>query len=111
MTVPSMLDKFSDPEEVEFEEEWLCIMNTKGEYRLGKKQAWILLEEIAHGNRGIVPFSTFVISIPYISEFYRVKRFKKDQLQLPKRATEKQYAPIPDEKWKIIREELLKKIQ
>lgn len=65
-----------------FEEEWVLKTNSKEEYRLSKKQAWMIQEAIASGNRGIVMFDTFSISIPYIVDFYRLKRFVKESRQL-----------------------------
>ena len=90
-------------EDEKYEEEWKCIINTGGEYVLGKAQARVLLQEIATGNRGIVPFNSFVISIPYISEFYRVRRFLKDTKQLSARASELPYKPIPREKFEAFK--------
>jgi hypothetical protein len=90
-------------EDNKFEEEWLVIMNTKGEYTLSKVQARILQQAIAQGNRGIVMFNTFAISIPYIAEFYRTKRYLIGVAQLPPRATEPEYKPIDPklfEEWK-----------
>lgn len=86
-----------------FEEEWKCVINTGGEYTLSKLQAGVLLQEIATGNRGIVPFKTFVISIPYISELYRVKRFLKDAKQLSARSRELPFKPISKEKFEVFR--------
>ena len=57
-------------------------MNNKGEYRLSKKQAWVIQEAIARGERGIIMFGTFSISVPYIVEFFRVTRFIKESHQL-----------------------------
>ena len=71
-----------------WEEEWEVVLNTGGKYTLGKKQAWAIQAAIASGNRGIVMFKTFSISIPYVAEFYRVRRFQTDQLALPAKATE-----------------------
>ena len=99
---PEMSDKY--------EEEWRVIINTKGEYTLSGRQARILQREIASGNRGIVMFETFSISIPYIAEFYRVRRFLKGAFQLPARASEEPYKPIPPEKWKKIKKEAYRKI-
>ena len=93
----------NDPE---YEEEWEVITSAKGKYTLSKLQARVLMQEMANGNRGVIPFKTFAISIPYIVEFYRVKRFLKDAKQLPERASEKPYEPIPAEKWEKIKREL-----
>jgi len=97
-------------EEARYEEIWKLVTNTKGEYALSKIQAQILQQEIAKGNRGIVMFQTFAISIPYIAEFYREKRFLKDTFQLPARATELPYQPIPEEKWEEIKKQAYAKI-
>jgi hypothetical protein len=103
-------DTWDSPEEQKYEEEWLVVTNNGGEYTLSKVQAWALRQEIASGNRGIVMFQTFAISIPYIVEFYRVKRFLKDAKQLPERATEEPYRPMSPEKWKKFREEVYRKV-
>ena len=92
-----------DPEDDKYEEEWLVVINTKGEYTLSKVQARILQQAIAQGNRGIVMFTTFSISIPYIAEFYRTRRYLKGITALPERATEPEYKPIDPkvfEEWK-----------
>jgi hypothetical protein len=65
-----------------YEEEWVVKLNTKGEYILSKNQALLVQEAIASGSRGIVMFKTFSISVPYIAEFYRTKRFLKKDHQL-----------------------------
>ena len=105
-----MLGISNDPEELKYEEEWEVLTNAKGKYTLSKDQARLLQEEISHGNRGIIMFKTFAISIPYIVEFYRVKRFLKNALQLPERAKEAPFVPIDPEKWKKIKEEAYSKI-
>ena len=97
---------FEDPDESKYEEEWLVVMNTKAEYTLSKIQAQVLKQAIATGERGIVMFQTFAISIPYIAEFYQVRRFLKGAFQLPARASEKPYEPVSPEKW----EEFKKKV-
>lgn len=86
-----------------YEEEWIVIMNTRGKYTLGKNQAKILQQAIATGSRGIIMFKTFSISIPYIAEFYRTRRYLKNAQQLPSKATEEEYKPMDPEvfkKWK-----------
>lgn len=97
-------------EDKEFEEEWKIITSTKGDYILSKLQARILQQEIAAGNRGIVMFETFAISIPYVAEFYRVRRFLKDAAKLPERAGERPFKPIPPEKWEKIKKDIYSKI-
>lgn len=94
----------------DYDEEWKVILNTKGEYTLSKNQAIVLKQAIATGSRGIVLFQTFSISIPYITEFYRVKRFKKGQIKLSASASEPEYVPIPPERWEKIRKEIYGKI-
>ena len=74
-----------------YDEEWVVKLNTGGEYILGKIQARILQQAVATNNRGIIMFETFAISIPYIAEFYRRRRFLKDSYSLPIRTTEKEY--------------------
>jgi hypothetical protein len=74
-----------------FDEEWLVVMSNGSEYVLSKNQARLLLHEIAAGNRGIIAFETFVISIPYIVEFYQAMKFPKGTRELPARANEQLY--------------------
>ena len=88
-----------DPEEEKYEEEWIVKISTGTEYILGKAQARFLQQAIASGNRGIILFKTFSISIPYIAEFQRIKRFLKEEYQLPDRAKEEPYQPISRERW------------
>jgi len=97
-------------EEEKYGEEWRVVLNTGGNYTLGKTQAVILQQAIATGNRGIIMFKTFSISIPYIAEFYRVKRFLKDAKLLPESASELEYKPIPDEKFKEFKKKAYKAI-
>lgn len=87
-------------EEDKYEEEWLVKLNTGGEYTLSKGQAGVIQGAIVRGERGIVMFETFSISLPYVAEFYRVRRFLKDALQLPAKASEKQ---MTEEDWKEAR--------
>lgn len=93
-----------------FEEDWLVKINTGGEYHLSKIQAQILQQAIAQGERGVVMFKTFAISIPYIAEFYMVKRFLKDALKLSARNMEQEYEQIPKEKFEQIKKEAYAKI-
>lgn len=93
----------------EWEEEWeVLVSSSKEPYTLGKKQARLLQEAIAAGSRGIVMFQTFAISIPYITEFYRKRRFLKEVRQLPQRATEPPYEPISAERWNEIKQKLIR---
>lgn len=92
-----ILNNHLDPDP-EWEEEWcVLISSSKEPYTLGKKQARLLQEVIASGSRGIVMFQTFSISIPYVTEFYRRKRFLKNVKQLPDKATEPPYKPTPEQ--------------
>jgi len=92
-----------------YEEEWKVILNTKGEYTLSRVQALILKQAMAMGKK-LVQFRTFLISIPYVAEFYREKRFLKGAKQLSARASEQPYKPIPKEKWEMIKKEMYSKI-
>ena len=91
------------------EEEWKVIINTGGNYTLSGIQAQILMQAMAQKRREVI-FKTFVIAIPYIAEFYRVKRFLKGSKQLPSTASEKPYVPISDEKFEKIKKEAYAKI-
>lgn len=97
-----------------FEEEWLIKLNTGGEYRLSKKQAWTIQEAIASGNRGIIMFKTFSIPMPYVAEFYRVKRFLKEERQITGKQTEQAWTEEDRQnaikRMKEIREEFQKKM-
>lgn len=94
-----------------YEELWEVIINTGGKYELSKNQATFLQQAISEGNRGIVLFKTFSISIPYVSEFYRVKRFLKSEYSLPDRAKEDPYIPISNEKWEELKNNMYDKIK
>lgn len=108
MIKPEGQTSVTSNDEDKYEEEWKVILNTKGVYTLSKMQAMGLKQEIASGNRGIVLFQTFSIPIPYITEFYRSRRFLKDTYALPVTATEEEYIPIPPEKWKELKEKMSK---
>ena len=97
-------------EEQKWEEEWMVITNTKGKYTLSKMQAIVLKEAIAKGNRGMIMFETFSISIPYIAEFYRTRRFLKEAKQLPARATEEEYKPMSPEKFAKLKKKAYRNI-
>ena len=105
-TVQSMPEMSDD----NYQEEWKVVLSSKGEYTLSKYQALVLKQEIAKGNRATVMFDTFAIAIPYVVEFYRVKKFLEGEFQLPATASEKPYIPIPDEKWEEIKKEVYEKI-
>ena len=83
-SVESMPVTFEDG----WDEEWEVVLNTGGKYTLNRKQAWVVQEAIATSNRGILMFKTFSISMPYIAELYRIRRFMSDQVSLPERASE-----------------------
>ena len=78
-----------DPDEEKYDEEWQVVLNTGGKYSLSKDQALVIQEAIASGNRGIIMFRTFSISIPYVAEFYRIRRFLKGAFALPATASER----------------------
>lgn len=101
---------YENPDDDKYEEEWLVIMNTRGEYTLSKVQARILQQAIAQGNRGMIMFKTFAISIPYIAEFYRTKRYLKGVKQLPARATEAPYKPMDPKKLEALKKSFYEKI-
>lgn len=94
----------------DYEEEWIVVLNTKGQYTLSKNQARIVQQAIAQGERGMIMFESFAVSIPYIAEFYRTKRYLKNTKQLPERAQEKEYTPISPEKMAEIRKKVYAKI-
>ena len=97
--------------EDKIEEEWKVILSSKGQYTLSKNQAIILKQEIATGNRGTIMFETFAIPIPYLVEFYRIKRFLKDKHGLPRRATDPEYKPISAEKFAQWKKKAYKKLK
>jgi hypothetical protein len=101
---------FDSSEENLFEEEWEVVMNTKAKYILSKMQALILKQAIATGNRGTIMFQTFAIPIPYLVEFYRVRRFLKDSVQLKAQATEQEYTPIDPKKFEELKKDIYRKL-
>ena len=96
-------------EEDKYDEEWKVVMNTKGTYILNKLQASILMQAMSSGKREVI-FQTFIIAIPYIAEFFRVKRFLKDTYKLPERTEEVEYVPIPKKRFEQIKKEAYAKI-
>jgi len=104
-----MQDKLNNPEDEKYEEEWKVITSTKGEYQLSKIQAMILMQAIARKEKAVV-FETFTIFIPFIAEFYRVKRFLKNNWQLTARAKEAPYEPVPKERWEKFMKSVYRKI-
>jgi len=107
-SMPEMLNNgsFND----DYEEVWVVILNTKGEYRLSKNQGRLVREAMARGERGAIVFETFAIPIPYVAEFYRESRFLKNVKALPERATEVPHKPMSPEKWKKFKEKVYRKI-
>ena len=97
-------------EDDKYEEEWTVVTNTKGRYTLSKIQARILQQEIATGNRGIIMFKTFSISIPYVVEFYREKRYLKEAKQLSAKLKEEEFKPMDPEAYKKLKEEIYAKV-
>lgn len=93
-----------------YDEEWEVAVNNGGKYTLSRKQALVLQQAIAAGGRGIILFQTFSISIPYIVEFFRTKRFKVGTYQLPEKASEPPYVPMPPEKWEAFKKTVYSKI-
>lgn len=53
-------------------EKWVAVVNDN-DYELDEKQAAVLNQAISENNRGIIQFDGFIISIPFLQEFYRVK--------------------------------------
>lgn len=102
VSMPEMLN------DDDYEEIWVVILNTKGEYKLSKNQARLVQEAMARGERGAIVFETFAISIPYVAEFYRESRFLKNAKALPERATEPEYVRPSPEKMKKYREDIYK---
>lgn len=97
-------------EENKFEEEWEAVLSSKNIYVLSKAQAQLVLQAMATGSRSTIPFQTFVIPIPYLVDFHRVRRFLKETKQLPAQAQEKEYVPISEERMAEIRKEAYSKI-
>jgi len=92
-----------------WDEEWKVIVSTKGEYQLSKIQAMILMQAIARREKAVV-FKTFTIFIPFMTEFYRVRRFLKNTVQLTARASESEYKPMDPVKFAKFKKEVYKKI-
>src|SRR3990167_8136264 len=83
-----------------YEEEWIVIVNDN-KYELNKQQAEILNNAISQG-RGIVQFKEFIISIPFIKEFYLKRRFLKPEYQI---------APVNQEEHIETAEEYIKRME
>ncbi len=97
-------------EEQRWEEEWEVILTSKGKYALSKMQALVVKQAIAEGSRGTIMFETFAIAIPYVTDFYRIKRFLKGVKALPERATEEEYIPMDPKKWEAMKKKFYEKI-
>lgn len=110
MTNTGQLTHGTSNEDDKFEEEWKVVLTNKAEYPISKMQAMVLKQAIASGNRSTVMFESFAIPIPYIIEFYRVRRYLKGQHALPAKATEAEYVPIPPEKWEAMKKTMYAKI-
>ena len=108
-SMPGMLNNGSFNED-DYEEVWVVILNTKGKYKLSKKQGRLVREAMARGERGAIVFESFAIPIPYIAEFYRESRFLKEAKRLPERATEAPIKPMSPEKWEKFKKEVYRKI-
>ena len=63
-----------------YKEEWVVVAGRE-KFHLDEKQIEILRKADLAGNRGIVWFEKFAISIPHIESIYRVSRRTKDQLE------------------------------
>jgi len=108
--MPQLTQGTFNKEENKWEEEWKVITSSKGNYFLSKKQAIILKQAMAIGNRSTIMFQTFAIAIPYVVEFYRTRRYLKDAKQLSARATEEEYKPMDPEVFKKWKKEIYGKI-
>lgn len=107
----SMQQKYQEYEDNNIEEEWVVKINTGAEYLLGKYQALLLKQAIGSGQRGVIMFETFAISIPYITEFYRKRRYKVGQNQLPAQASEKPFVPVSRERMEEIKKKVYANIK
>jgi hypothetical protein len=102
--------------EDKFDEEWVLVTSDKFERALSKNQARYLQQVTATGERGIINFETFAINIPFIIQFYRVRRFLKKEYQLSANNKgestweEKLFKPIPPEKWEELKKKMYQKI-
>src|SRR3990167_10661497 len=92
-----------------YEEDWIAVVN-KTEYPLSKNQALVVKEAMATGERGNIVFDSFAICIPFVSEFYRTKRYLKNSMQFSEKATEEEYKPISKERWEKFKKEAYGKI-
>ena len=105
-----LTQEISNSEEDKYEEEWKVITSSKGNYILSKRQAIVLKQAMAVGNRSTIMFETFAIAIPYVVEFYRVRRYLKDAKQLPAQAKEEEYKPIDPKKFEEWKKKIYAKV-
>lgn len=105
--MPGMSSNFNDDN---YEELWVCILNTKGRYELSKNQARIVAQAMATGERGSIMFETFAIPLAYVAEFYREKKWLKGVKALPAKATEEEYIPMDPVKWEKMKQDLYRKL-
>lgn len=77
-----------------FSELWVVEVGKK-EYKLNEKQIALLKEADLAGQRGIVWFKDFAISIPHIQSIYLVERY------LPEERAPVTYEEVKDEKGRI----------
>lgn len=94
--------------EDDYEELWTVVTISKREYPLSKNQARLVQEAMARGDRGAIVFQTFTIPIPYVTDFYRERRFLKNTKALPEQTREAEYKRMSEEKWKKYREDIYK---
>ena len=100
----------NDSKEDRYEEEWKVVLVNKAEYSLSKEGAMWLRESMIRGEKRVM-FDSFTIPIAYIVEFFRVRRFLKEEYQLPERASEKPYIPVSPDKWEEIKKKTYEKIR
>jgi hypothetical protein len=108
-----MPETSTEPED-QWLEEW-CLVVDKTKYHLTPEQSAVVKKAIARGDKGMIMFPKFVISMPYIREFYREKRYINPKYQLkeivenrPQSPEEARRARIAIEK---IRNGVIKKIK
>lgn len=91
-----------------YREEWTVRLN-KATYILNEEQANLLKSEIARGNRGVVMFKEFAISIPYIEEFFLSRKVYDVNRQLSESKYE--VSEQAKEKMEEIREKFRNKLR
>lgn len=78
-------------------EEWIVVIG-KESFTLNKKQMDIIREANTSGNRGIVFFDKFAISIPHIQCAYLTKRYKEnDNKQISEHSVVKERNLAPED--------------